>query len=323
MTYTPRPNLQRDKIARMQKQINELVNTKTLRSASIGSGGITVEDGGGITIEDQGILEVDNGGIIVARHLNGQRAFFVGPSIDEQSYAFLVENPDGFGMIRYYTLPDNSSYVYLGHETGLPRITMWGSSVNMHVSGTNEFSFYHEVDRRTMVIARTGTDATSIVGGSDVAGALYTRIKMQGPGTGAMVDIRNGADSGYVSIRASAFTVSSSRELKEDLGLMADGALETVKNVPVRRWKFLEAPATTGDEDEVGVAGDNPERIGPFAEDVSMDMGTPGAEDPEERNISSDSLWVLWKAVQELSAKVTEQEKTIKDLQERLDKAGI
>lgn len=105
----------------------------------------------------------------------------------------------------------------------------------------------------------------------------------------------SGKSSGLGSMLGGGATMagmmySSSREFKENKR-PAETVLEKVKSLPVERWNY-----------KVG-RGDGKEHIGPYAEDWAERFGGSGKE------ISVvDSIGVLLKAVQELSAKVDELE---------------
>lgn len=94
------------------------------RQLSVTEGDFAVSGGGGIVVQD--------GGVLRSYHDNGEDALFVGPFDGPGStYGFLVEDRDGWGMIRAYHETDADTKVYLGHETGRPDIWLYGTAVTI------------------------------------------------------------------------------------------------------------------------------------------------------------------------------------------------
>lgn len=54
-------------------------------------------------------------------------------------------------------------------------------------------------------------------------------------------EIRNAEDTGFIAIRASAFTVSSDYRLKENI-VPLEGAIDRLKQLPVHRFNFIDKP---------------------------------------------------------------------------------
>jgi len=82
----------------------------------------------------------------------------------------------------------------------------------------------------------------------------------------------------------------SSKEFKADLG-DADSFLTRVREVPIRHWRYHDPRHGEG------------EHISPWAEDFAEAFGGPS-----ERIHLGDAIFILWRAVQQLAAKVDAQQ---------------
>ncbi len=102
----------------------------------------------------------------------------------------------------------------------------------------------------------------------------------------SIIDFRNSADTQYIQLRASAFTVSSKREYKENIKEYDANALDIVANTKVYTYNFKE------NEDKV-------KRVGLIVDEAPSDITLDGESIDTYAMIS-----VLWKAVQELADKV-------------------
>jgi hypothetical protein len=117
-------------------------------------------------------------------------------------------------------------------------------------------------------------------------GLLGTMLKILDSTDGAQ--IRNGFDNAFHAIRASAFNVGSSIEIKEDLEIF-DGALEKLLSINVQKWKY---------KDDIK----NEIHIFPIAEylpDYLLNQELSGDKVVDLR----DTIGFLWRAIQELVSK--------------------
>lgn len=101
--------------------------------------------------------------------------------------------------------------------------------------------------------------------------------------------IRDGSNAAYIPIRASAFTVTSTREAKQDITDLDWPAVDVVLRAPAQRWRYRPEHA-------------DPERIhfGPMAEDLPAELVDHGDLDVPGVN-QADLLGVAWAAIGELA----------------------
>jgi len=102
------------------------------------------------------------------------------------------------------------------------------------------------------------------------------------------LQVRNVNDNGYLPISASSFDVGSSREYKKNIVLAEDTALAAVTSTPVYSFQL---------KDENG-EGEGRYRIGVVVEEAPEEVKS------DDCVSLSDSVGLLWKAIQELSMKV-------------------
>jgi Chaperone of endosialidase len=101
------------------------------------------------------------------------------------------------------------------------------------------------------------------------------------------VHCRDAADTVFEPFYASAFNVSSHRKFKENIEEFKDNVLEKIKNTPVRKYRLKEAAA---DQEQIGLILDE------APEDLK-------SQDGETLQLYK-TIGYLWKAVQELTAKI-------------------
>lgn len=116
------------------------------RQLSVTEGDFVVSGGGNVIVRD--------GGAIYSTHSNGMLAFYVGPFLsDPSTYAFIAQNPDGYGQLRAYHTNTGQDQVWIGHESARPQVVAYGNPVT--------------VDSSTTIGIQAGT-AVSIVGQTGV-----------------------------------------------------------------------------------------------------------------------------------------------------------
>jgi hypothetical protein len=120
-------------------------------------------------------------------------------------------------------------------------------------------------------------------------------------GTLAQVQCRNGNDTDYIPIRASAFSVNSSRTAKKNIRDAPSGALDQLVKSKVHRWKYDQSEYDSGNGSMV--VGDPAEHLFPMAEDMP-DYLVHIDEDGELSVDIRDTIGFLWKSIQELAARV-------------------
>lgn len=112
----------------------------------------------------------------------------------------------------------------------------------------------------------------------------------------AELRVRDNTNSAYVPIRASAFTVTSSRDAKDRVTDFGWSPLDVVRRAKAKRWHYL---PEHGDPDRV--------HFGPMAEDLPDDLVDNTDETPAIDLAAM--VGVLWGAVQELAAEVAQLRK--------------
>lgn len=117
------------------------------------------------------------------------------------------------------------------------------------------------------------------------------------PYTVAEARIRDNANSAYVPIRASAFTVTSTIEAKQDVRSLGWDPVQVVRDAQAKQWRYKPEHA---DPDRV--------HFGPMVEDLPEEL--VDRTDPDEPSLSiSDLLGVAWAAIGSLAARVEELER--------------
>lgn len=119
-------------------------------------------------------------------------------------------------------------------------------------------------------------------------------IKVLGSADG--IQARNGSDGSYTQMRASAFTVSSSYEVKTDI-VLARQSLDTILSTNVYEWKYISEKETRPDDERIT-------RVFPVAEDLPNYLLSPSLDDEKIVDIR-DIAGLLWKGMQELNEKIS------------------
>lgn len=101
------------------------------------------------------------------------------------------------------------------------------------------------------------------------------------------IQARNAADTAYIPIHASAFTVASEREMKMNISNIEDNALDKVCATQVYTFQYKETE-------------DNQLNIGVMANEAPKEVLTPDGKRVSLNNM----VGMVWKAVQELNQKV-------------------
>lgn len=127
------------------------------------------------------------------------------------------------------------------------------------------------------------TDNNGVTGAGAYTGVM--KVTVRTGGTNPTFQFRNGADTAWWGLEALSFVQSSSREFKTGISDYATEALPAVRQTKVRRYL---------------VANDPAERIGLIAEESPTDI-----LGPDHNSIDLyQMIALLWKAIQELDAKI-------------------
>jgi hypothetical protein len=118
-----------------------------------------------------------------------------------------------------------------------------------------------------------------------------------------------------VPIEASQFRLASDSRMKSDVSDFEWSALDTVQQSPAKKWKRRNMGVRTAPQDDPMFASattrslrEEPWLFGPMADDLPPDLIHTDADSGMRKIELGSMIGVLWKAVEELSAKVKELE---------------
>lgn len=145
------------------------------------------------------------------------------------------------------------------------------------------------------------TDATSTSTGAITnTGGMSVNKRVFMNGLTASASVQSGIvclSSGSELINESVACLASSREYKDEIGPLEDGALAKIASLPLYRWRYKR---TNSETPMFNSADWLRERIGPYAEDVKAMDDRVGTRD---RYSTEELLALVIKAVQELKAR--------------------
>lgn len=110
------------KLERLEREIVAVRTARRLEAATIGRGGISIEDGGGITVEDGGGVTVRDGGSLLATYSSGQAAAYFGGLRNAEGgtpwgHGLLVMKSNGGSTFWAGEKTDGSFEIVLGNTT--------------------------------------------------------------------------------------------------------------------------------------------------------------------------------------------------------------
>ena len=187
-----------------------------------------------------------------------------------------------------------------------------------YVQGSFSFEDSEQTDERSPVrrrpIATLGTVGKKVAfigcgqtqtGGTDIGTSYKNYIEVRGQFTGA---------KNFVTSKFYSGSAPSDIRLKENIENSETDALETVNRMKVRQFDWKERMG--GWHQDIGFVADELEEIDP---NLALGGGYDENGEMDIKQINSPYLLnYAIKAIQELSAKVDEQEKRIKELERRL-----
>lgn len=192
-----------------------------------------------------------------------------------------------------------------------------------YVQGSFSFEDSEQTDERSPVrrrpIATLGTVGKKVAfigcgqtqtGGTDIGTSYKNYIEVRGQFTGA---------KNFVTSKFYSGSAPSDIRLKENIASSETDALETVNRMKVRQFDWKEQMG--GWHQDIGFVADELEEIDP---NLALGGGYDENGEMDIKQINSPYLLnYAIKAIQELSAKVDEQEKRIKELERRLQNGKI
>lgn len=192
-----------------------------------------------------------------------------------------------------------------------------------YVQGSFSFEDSEQTDGRSPVrrrpIATLGTVGKKVAfigcgqtrtGGTDIGASYKNYIEVRGQFTGA---------KNFVTSKFYSGSAPSDIRLKENVKNSETDALETVNRMKVRQFDWKERMG--GWHQDIGFVADELEEIDP---NLALGGGYDENGEMDIKQINSQYLLnYAIKAIQELSAKVDEQEKRIKELERRLQNGKV
>lgn len=192
-----------------------------------------------------------------------------------------------------------------------------------YVQGSFSFEDSEQTDERSPVrrrpIATLGTVGKKVAfigcgqtqtGGTDIGASYKNYLEVRGQFTGA---------KNFVTSKFYSGSAPSDIRLKENIENSETDALETVNRMKVRQFDWKERMG--GWHQNIGFVADELEEIDP---NLALGGGYDENGEMDIKQINSPYLLnYAIKAIQELSAKVDEQEKRIKELERRLQNGKI
>lgn len=192
-----------------------------------------------------------------------------------------------------------------------------------YVQGSFSFEDSEQTDERSPVrrrpIATLGTVGKKVAfigcgqtqtGGTDIGTSYKNYIEVRGQFTGA---------KNFVTSKFYSGSAPSDIRLKENIEASETDALETVNRMKVRQFDWKERMG--GWHQDIGFVADELEEIDP---NLALGGGYDENGEMDIKQINSPYLLnYAIKAIQELSAKVDEQEKRIKELERRLQNGKV
>lgn len=223
------------------------------------------------------------------------------PSIRFFTTAYGSSSQTGIGSIRAIQ-PNNT--IYRKHVIRISASGINGNTQEVDISAyrtniTGELSVNGKIECTSgSAIWSTYGYYIGLSGGQlfDNAGMIFMRsnyswsaIKILASTDG--VQVRSGSDGAYYAIRASAFNVNSSIDVKTDL-TEARSSLDTLLNTSIYEWKYLGEKEDRPDDERIT-------HIFPLAEDIPNYMLSSTLDDEKIIDIR-DITGFLWKSSQEV-----------------------
>lgn len=305
-----RPDYWPRRIKAIEDQIAAQRTARSLQSAEIGAGGITVQGGAIILQDNRGstVASLDQGGI----HVN--------PGAGKTSIALQIGTDSGnpAGELLFMSShgdPAAPARVLLqdGSGAGFPALVLAsqqatnGQNTSVQVA-PDSLWLYANAPSSSGNYASVGLTPTGLSVTTSGLNGDTADFVMRGTGVGATLDMGNVSlqanqapelrvlapgGTTYLPCRASSFPTGSSREIKQDVEPIPFDSVAAVEAAPAQQWSYRPEFA-----DEHGLR-----HIGPFAEDLPADLvtTTDGIKGVDLLSL----VGVLWDAVGKLSARVS------------------
>lgn len=252
----------------------EFLNARNITAENLDSGTINIGSGQ-FTVDTSGKLTAGGGGFVVPPNADGIFNDFGGFARWKLSNSnYILQGPD---HIAFYF---SGETVFHFNKGGI----MTPAQTTSGLQSTVESPSMRMGDTQGGVVLSTGTDESP------------------------QLQIRDVTNSAYINVASSDFVVSSSQEFKQEIK-PTKTKLDMVKNTEVFDFEYKEPTGEIelfdGDKPQMmsRAIRDNPKKIGFIAENSPNEMVMPLKEG--EIGVSmTNTVGILWKAVQELSAEV-------------------
>lgn len=296
LTFTTAPVIQSTNVLFSDGTTQQAVLTfkagdNTGHSIALQAGGLTIVGGGESAVNFQKTPQLNGGAInpqTESMYVTSDNNVYILTSLQNYATDKTTAHQFGFKTNGDFELNGNVSDQQAGIIKYTPSTTQFdwytrnatGTSTN--VATMNLTQFYLKQTGGSWLLD------SSVNGGISFGGG--TKLKFMADGSN--LQVRNNGDTAYLPILASAFTVSSTADTKENIQPL-DTALDKVNGSKVYRYTLKNYV------DENGIQRPYSNKIGLIYEEVPTDLH--GADD----GIDIYSICgLLWKAVQELSAQV-------------------
>jgi hypothetical protein len=164
------------------------------------------------------------------------------------------------------------------------RIIVWGGSKTANGEGNIE------VEGKDIRFYPKGAAGSFLINAVTNAGINYGNSKLKLMNDGSALQARNAADTAFIRMDAASFNVGSKREFKENIQEKTESVLEKIKGTKAYSYNLIE---------DVEKA----QHLGLIYEEAPEELkGTENTIDLYAMNT------MLWKAVQELTAKIEKLE---------------
>lgn len=281
------------KLRSIEKRVDSIATAANIRNSKItGGSGLTVEDptnGQSITLQ---VVPGGTSNLLFYPPTAAQVSDWAATITFDPDGAYgggeLVLNSPGSPVSGFTNQPAQSGFINLTSGDGvnsLGSVGLQADAVQIQLLGAG----FGNPARIALGVIGTGSniqeDATSWRLFAGIASLVF-------PSSVAELRCRDAGNAAYVPIRASAFTVTSTREAKHDVQDLGWSAAEVVAGAKAQRWRYRPEHA---DPDRV--------HFGPMAEDLPDELVDHG--DPDVPGVNTaDLIGVLWAAVGEQQATI-------------------
>lgn len=314
----PRPNDRiEQRIARLEHRVEEVAR-KTLYSAVVSSGGLLVHDGGTITI-----ASVTDASKIVIEAADDAPVLRMYPAsgVREGSLTAVTYSSNGVeygalelrggekddGTSAELTITADTISFFTGEVTDKSTNFAAGADGNVNLEADNQLSLSSGgttfLDVAELYVGPAGSQLNVTAEAGSAAPYIRSFDKHSGVLFGATRIYIKDDSSNNAPLTCSSLTQSSTRDAKTDIGELPFDALAAITAAPAQSWRYR--------SDRSGA----PAHYGPMLEDLPAYLRVDPDDPGEDAGVDLGSLiGVLWAAVRQLRAQVSELHTQLADL---------